>query len=219
MNNIKSFSVINYDKLKGDIHVLGCGAIGSKVITELVRLNLGSKIIAYDFDLVEGKNINNQAYLNQHIGMKKTDAIKNLCKLIDPEFPIRVVDKEVKSLSNDPDDIVIICLDNYDARVNVLKSLRGDPLVVIGGANKAGGNVEVVKGDYSALIKEYGQLESGNEYDEQDLTPCGSPISISHRIQTIANIICEQVVKYNDTKESINKNLVFSLPDYFFVME
>ena len=78
MINTKSFSIIDKDKIKGDIHVVGVGALGSRVVENLVRLNLASKIIVYDMDIVEEKNLNNQAYFQRHIGMRKVDAMKDL---------------------------------------------------------------------------------------------------------------------------------------------
>ena len=60
MLNSKSFHVIDKDKVQGNIHIVGVGALGSRVVENLVRLNLTSKIIVYDMDQVEEKNLNNQ---------------------------------------------------------------------------------------------------------------------------------------------------------------
>jgi molybdopterin/thiamine biosynthesis adenylyltransferase len=217
MLNTKSFSVIDRDKIKGNIHVVGCGAMGSLFIQNLCRLNLSTKIIAYDMDVVEEKNLNNQAYFRKHIGMKKVDAIKDLASMIDDEGAIRIQDREVKYLRTNSNDVVVLAIDNYHARAAILERITGNPLVISGGVNARGGNVEVIRGDYKTLAAEYAALESGQEYDEDDLTPCGSPISIYHRINTEASLMAEELVTNYGGTEDISKNVVFDLPNLFFV--
>lgn len=219
MNNMKSFGVIDQDKIDGNIHIVGCGAIGSLAAENLIRLNLVSKIIAYDFDEVEDKNLNNQAYLRKHIGMAKVEALKDLAAMIDEDKKLRIKNKKVDYIRTKSSDIVILALDNYEARANIIANLEGSPLLVVAGANARGGNVEVVRGDYSAILEEYKNLPSGQEYDQDDMTACGSPISIYHRIRTIASIVAEEVVNNYNNTNSINKNILLELPSMFLVTE
>ena len=68
--SLEYFDPLN--SFKGAIHVIGVGAMGSRIAELLVRLGI-PKIHIWDMDIVEAKNITNQAYLHHHIGMKKTD--------------------------------------------------------------------------------------------------------------------------------------------------
>lgn len=219
MNNIKSFHIIDRDKIKGNIHVVGAGALGSQVIERLVRLNLASKIIAYDMDVVEEKNLNNQAFLYEHIGFNKVDAIQDLASKIDPEAKLRIKNKQVEYIRTKDDDIIVLAIDNFEARAKILDNIEGNPLVISGGVSSIGGNFEIIRGteNYARLSKEYSTLESGLEYDENDLTPCGSPISIYHRIGFAASLISDAVIKYYNDPEPQNKNIIFDTPNLIII--
>lgn len=213
MINIKSFHVIDKQHIKGNIHLVGCGALGSLIGQNLVRLNLGSKIIAYDFDVVEDKNLNNQAYLAKHVGQPKVEAFKDLSEMIDPESEIRVKNKKVEWLVTQDDDIIILAIDNFSARKSILEGITGTPLLISGGISSIGGNIEVVRGNYEKLASEYADIEGEPEYDENDLTPCGSPISIFHRINFAASVACDQLIQEHNREEDVYKNIVFDTPN------
>lgn len=219
MNNIKSFSVIDQSSITGNIHIVGCGALGSQIAERLFRLNLTSKIIAYDFDIVEEKNLNNQTYFLQHIGLPKVEALADIAKSIDPDATLRYKNKKIKRLIHKEDDIIILALDNFNTRSKILESITGNPLVLSGGVSSYGGNIEITRGteNYQTLAEEYSKLPSGQEYDEDDLTPCGSPISIYHRIGIAAAIACEAIIKYKDSQDPLKKNIMYDLPNYLII--
>lgn len=66
------------------IHVIGVGAIGSTLVEMLVRLGF-ENIHIYDFDTVTDYNVTNQMYRTIDIGGKKTTALMQMCKDINPE--------------------------------------------------------------------------------------------------------------------------------------
>lgn len=215
MLNVKSFSVIDKDKIKGNIHIVGVGALGSRVAENLIRLNLASKIIVYDMDVVEEKNINNQAYTKKHVGMTKVDAMRAIAEDIDPDARLRIKNKKVEYIRTKNDDVVILALDSFQARASILSQIEGEPLVISGGISSFGGNFEVARGKetYGKLATEYASLPDDQEYDENDLTPCGSPISIFHRIGYAASLIAEEVVKNYDKPDVIETNTLFDVPN------
>lgn len=219
MINIKSFSIIDSHKVKGNIHIVGCGALGSMAAENLIRLNLASKIIAYDFDVVEDKNLNNQAYFKQHVGMNKVDALKDLANTIDEDATIRTKNKKVEYIRTSSDDVVILSLDNYPSRASILRNIEGYPLVIIGGANPSGGNVEVFRGDYDKVAKEYEDLGDAPEYDPDELTTCGSPISVYPRLRGVATIMAEQVIKHQDKTDMFYNNFMLDVPFSLLVRE
>lgn len=215
MINSKSFYTIDKDKIKGNIHIVGVGALGSQVAEGLIRLNLASKIIVYDMDTVEEKNLNNQAFLHEHIGMSKVEAIQDLSNRIDPDAKLRGKNKKVEYIRTSDDDIVILAIDNFESRGKILEQIEGNPLVISGGISSIGGNFETVRGaeNYKKLSREYLALESGLEYDENDMTPCGSPISIYHRVRYAASLISDAVIKFYDEQSEMNSNTIFDVPN------
>ncbi len=73
-----------YDRLKSArVGIAGLGGLGSNIAAALVRSGVGHLTVA-DFDRVELSNINRQAYSLGHIGMKKTDALKEILAGINP---------------------------------------------------------------------------------------------------------------------------------------
>ena len=78
MNLSKSLEFFNpINDVQGAIHIIGIGAMGSRVAELLARLGTPTLHI-WDMDIVEDKNIANQVYLHHQIGMKKTDALEEL---------------------------------------------------------------------------------------------------------------------------------------------
>ena len=221
MINTKSFSIIDKSQIKGNIHVVGVGALGSRVVENLVRLNLASKIVVYDMDIVEEKNLNNQCYFRHHIGMPKVEAIRDFAGMIDSDEKVRIKNKKVEYIRTKSDDILILAIDNFEARGQILSQIEGNPLVISGGISSIGGNFEVVRGadNYLKLANEYLSLPSGLEYDENDLTPCGSPISIFHRIGFAASLIADSIIGNYNSTEDINTNIIFDTPNKIIIQD
>lgn len=73
-----------HDKIKKSIvGIAGLGGLGSNVAISLVRLGIG-KLVLIDYDVVEPSNLNRQQYFINHIGMLKTEALKDQLRNINP---------------------------------------------------------------------------------------------------------------------------------------
>lgn len=81
--SLEYFDPIN--SVNAPIHVIGVGAMGSRIAELLVRLGI-PKIHIWDMDTVEDKNITNQLYQHRHIGMRKVDAMEKMLKDINPQL-------------------------------------------------------------------------------------------------------------------------------------
>lgn len=89
-----------FDKLKKSVvGVAGLGGLGSNIVLALARSGVGKMIIA-DFDVVEPSNLNRQAYLVEHLGLKKTEAMKDLISRTNPYTEI-----ETHSLYIEPNNV------------------------------------------------------------------------------------------------------------------
>lgn len=76
---MRSRGVFDPAKFREDIHIYGVGATGSHVVKQLVLHGVpGSQIHVYDFDVVEGHNLANTVYTNEHVGMPKVEALQKL---------------------------------------------------------------------------------------------------------------------------------------------
>lgn len=83
--SLEYFDPIN--QVKESIHIIGIGAMGSRVAELIARLGV-TKLHIWDMDTVEDKNITNQVYYHHQIGMLKTDALEEILKDINPQIKV-----------------------------------------------------------------------------------------------------------------------------------
>jgi len=92
MNLDKSFEFFRPDMCDSKIHIIGCGSVGSTVAELLARFGL-EDFVLYDFDYVEPHNIVNQMFTAKHIGMPKTEALKQILQDINPDIDPQIEDE------------------------------------------------------------------------------------------------------------------------------
>ncbi|MDR1774401.1 MAG: thiamine biosynthesis protein ThiF [Clostridioides sp.] len=108
-----------YSKLsKSTVIIFGLGGLGSNIAISLARVGV-CRLILIDYDVVEPSNLNRQQYFVEDIGKKKTQAIKDMIKKINPYVEVEVldmfVDKEsLKQIDKyfEYSDVIIEAFDN-----------------------------------------------------------------------------------------------------------
>ena len=124
MNLSKSLEYFDpLNQVDGAIHIIGVGAMGSRVAELLARLGI-RKIHIWDMDTVEDKNITNQAYYHRHIGMKKTDALEDLLKDINPKIE---VSKHGEYTAQPITGYIFLCVDSIELRYKIAKNNELNP--------------------------------------------------------------------------------------------
>ena len=83
MNLAKSYDYFQPESLKGRVHIIGCGSVGSALAELLARYGI-TEMSLYDFDKVEEKNIVNQMFDTRHIGRDKVSALAEMLYDINP---------------------------------------------------------------------------------------------------------------------------------------
>ena len=118
LNLSKSYDFFKPEEVTERIHIIGCGSVGSTVTELLTRFGL-TKLTLYDFDKVEPKNLANQLFRQEHIGMEKVNALANMLCEINPEIKssIRVASHGyvVQKLSG----YIFLAVDNIDLRRDI----------------------------------------------------------------------------------------------------
>lgn len=126
MNLVKSYDYFKPETVTSRIHIIGCGAVGSTVAENLVRMGL-TKITLYDFDTVESKNVANQMYREIDIGKAKVDALAEMLADINPliknDLKIERAGYSDQFLSG----YVILCVDNIDLRREIATKNKTNP--------------------------------------------------------------------------------------------
>jgi len=111
----KSYTFFKPEEVKERIHIIGCGSVGSTVAELLARFGL-TKLSLYDFDIVEPKNLANQLFRQEHVGMTKTQALTDMLSEINPEITHNIKTFPNGYTGQRLSGYVFLCIDNIDLR-------------------------------------------------------------------------------------------------------
>ncbi|EFN84866.1 ubiquitin-like modifier-activating enzyme 5 [Harpegnathos saltator] len=126
--------VDNYEKIRElTIAIVGIGGVGSVTAEMLTRCGIG-KLILFDYDCVELANMNRLFFQPHQAGQSKVVAAACTLQHINPDVEIETCDYNITSvdyfqnfmhtiskcsLKKGPVDLVLSCVDNYEARMTV----------------------------------------------------------------------------------------------------
>jgi len=128
LNLAKSYDFFKPEEVRERIHIIGCGSVGSTVAELLARFGL-TGITLYDFDKAEPKNLANQMFRQEHIGMNKTDALAGMLQEINPEIKSRLK-IEPDGFSNQRlSGYVFLCVDNIELRREIAVANKDSPYI------------------------------------------------------------------------------------------
>lgn len=125
---------------KVSVGIAGLGGLGSNAAVALARIGIG-RLLLVDFDVVEPSNLNRQQYFVKHIGMKKTEALKEIIAWCNPFVKVDIVDTFIDE-NNIVDifkdiDIIIEAFDNPVSKAvitnTVLTKMKDKKIVAASG--------------------------------------------------------------------------------------
>ena len=116
-----------FEKVKATrVAVAGLGGLGSNIAVSLARTGVGN-LHLIDFDIVEPSNLNRQQYKIKHLGLYKTEALKNEIEEINPFIKVTIdtvqVTEENVQLLFKNDDIICEAFDNPRAKALLVNTL------------------------------------------------------------------------------------------------
>lgn len=125
------------------VAVAGLGGLGSNIAVSLARSGVGHLLLV-DFDLVDVTNLNRQMYMIPHLGMPKTEALREILAQINPWLDVRteqvlVTPENVRELFG-AWPIVCEAFDRADQKAMLVSSLLAQcpETVVVSGNGMAG---------------------------------------------------------------------------------
>ena len=124
MRNMRSQDIADISGVK--FHIVGCGAIGSSVATQLARLG-ANQFYLYDFDKVGIENVGVSQYVNEDIGKTKVDALYTHIKKIECSIEIELSNSKFKYYEGTKNDILVLGLDSMSTRIEIVKLLAKCP--------------------------------------------------------------------------------------------
>lgn len=189
MNLSKSLEYFDpLNQVKSAIHIIGVGAMGSRIAELLVRLGI-PKIHIWDFDTVEDKNIANQLYMHRHIGMKKVDALESILRSINPQL---VVVKHDKYLDQPLAGYVFLCVDSIELRYKIANQNKDNEYIkAMFDTRMRLEDAQSYGADWTDEAQRKAFLATMNFTDEEakEATPvsaCGTTLSVASTVVTTA---------------------------------
>ena len=191
MDVSKFYEFFQPEKCKEMIHIVGCGAVGSTIAELLVRMGL-TKFTLYDFDTVMPHNIANQMFRAGDITKKKTDALENIMKEINPEVEVVKVDKYDGQQLN---GYVFMAVDKISIRRQIVEDNMMNPYVkAVFDARISLFDAQGYAAKWSSHTEKKNLLNSMNFTDEEAdaLTPvsaCNMALSVAPTVRLICGYI------------------------------
>lgn len=128
---------------KAYVGIAGLGGLGSNIAMMLARSGIG-RLLLIDFDVVEPSNLNRQHYMVSHLGMPKSEAIKDLILQANPYIKLDTRNLQITG-ENAPElfkdcDLVCEAFDKPEAKAELVNSLLENcpGLPIISGSGMAG---------------------------------------------------------------------------------
>lgn len=201
MNLNKHLDFIQPSNYIKPIHIIGVGAVGSRMAEILVRLGF-SNINIYDFDIVEDVNVTNQLYTAYDVGQLKIDALERHLKQINP---LVVISKQERYTNQKLDGAVFLCVDSIVLRREIVtSSLRNNKIDVMFDMRMRLTDAQ----GYAAIWEDKNQVEtllnSMSFNDEDDLTPvsvCGTSLNVAPTVLTLISAQIMNFISYIKTRQ------------------
>ena len=110
-------------RLPQSVAVVGCGGVGTWAAYLLAMAGV-QNLWLFDFDTISGSNLNRIPFTNEHIGMLKTEAVRDLILKIRPDCNVLCMGKFseglVKSIHlSEEVDVVVVTTDSLKSRKEV----------------------------------------------------------------------------------------------------
>lgn len=125
-----SDNIISMDKIaeklkNATVGIAGLGGLGSNVAVTLTRIGIGKLVLA-DFDKVDKSNLNRQQYFLRHIGMYKTEALKEVLHDINTDVAIEITNVFVDETNIEQlfkhVDIIVEAFDNSQSKATLVNT-------------------------------------------------------------------------------------------------
>lgn len=195
MRNMRSQDIADISGVK--FHIVGCGAIGSSVATQLARLG-ADQFYLYDFDKVGIENVGVSQYIDSDIGKTKVQALRSHLWSIDDSITSDITIGKFTSYQGSKDDILVLGLDSMAARMEIVKLIAqcpDKPSIVIDGRMGAEQYQQYIYNNITVKKYEkdwYSDKDSDPEPCTRKATSYCSNMSGSFISNSIKNIVMKQ---------------------------
>lgn len=239
--------VKDYEKIRDcTVIIVGVGGVGSVAAEMLTRCGIG-KLILYDYDKVELANMNRLFYQPHQSGMSKVEAASKTLSFINPDvefefynYDITKVDNYVHLLdkiqhgaklsvslddenseaSNSRVNLVLSCVDNFEARMTINRACNEVNQVWMESGvseNAVSGHIQVIKPGETACFACAPPLVVASNIDERTLKKEGvCAASLPTTMAIVAGMLVQNSLKYLLDFGKVTPYLGYNALDDFF---
>ncbi|CAJ0596356.1 unnamed protein product [Cylicocyclus nassatus] len=207
--------VKDYEKIREKtVAVVGIGGVGSVVAEMLTRCAIG-KLILFDYDKVELANMNRLFYQPHQSGLSKVEAAKDTLTHINPDVVIETHNYNIitvenfnkfvdcirhGSLSGGKVDLVLSCVDNFEARMCVNTACNEENQVWMESGvseNAVSGHIQYIEPGRTACFACIPPLVVASNIDERTLKREGvCAASLPTTMAVVAGFLVQNTLKY-----------------------
>jgi len=206
--------VNNYERIREfTVAVVGVGGVGSVTAEMLTRCGIG-KLLLFDYDKVELANMNRLFFQPHQSGLSKVEAAANTLTFINPDVSIETHNYNITtmdnfnhfmdrishgSLSGGPVDLVLSCVDNFEARmaINTACNELGQAWFESGvSENAVSGHIQLIVPGQSACFACAPPLIVASKIDERTLKKDGvCAASLPTTMGVVAGFLVQNTLK------------------------
>ena len=198
ISTIRHESIINPRIDNPPFTIVGCGAVGSRIFMSLIELGM-TRIRCIDFDYVEPHNLANQAFMHEHVGMNKGEALQFLYETKTGEPCPSTITAHIAHIP-DPaihlDGILFLIVDSFASRREIIESLTAPlPYYVIDTrmASTHGNAIGFSPSD-PQQVEAY--LATLGDDDTAEQSACGTSITVGPTASIIANLAVWHAINF-----------------------
>ncbi|EFA02985.1 ubiquitin-like modifier-activating enzyme 5 [Tribolium castaneum] len=227
--------VNNYENIRNfSVAIVGVGGVGSVTAEMLTRCGIG-RLILFDYDKVELANMNRLFFQPHQSGLSKVEAAAETLKNINPDVDILTYNYNITSienfdnfsnilrtgsLTNGPVDLVLSCVDNFEARFTINAVCNEFNLTWFESGvseNAVSGHVQFIVPGETACFACAPPLVVASNIDEKTLKRDGvCAASLPTTMGVIAGFLVQNALKYLLKFGNVSNYLGYSaLTDFF----
>lgn len=200
MNLNKHQEFFDPTQVKEEIHIIGCGAIGSTVAEMLTRLGF-TQLHLYDFDTVTSHNITNQMFRTKDIEKPKTECLAEILLDINPDIQLELHNEGYNEFTRLA-GLVFIAVDSIELRKEIVTQQRYNKAIrfvidcrmELTSAQSYAAEWE----DETAITKLLGTMDFTSE-EAKEATPvsaCGTTLSVTPTVRAIVCFAISNLINY-----------------------
>lgn len=212
---LRQLDIFNPSSFFYDCHIIGCGAVGSRLAECLVRLGV-KNLNLYDADFVDSHNVPTGIFIPEQEGIRKVGATKNQlsylasysgCEItMHPEM----VTKE-KGLRGLP-GIVFLCVDTMSARREIWNAcIKQNPGVHLMIEIRIGGQEGRIYTVLPCDLLHIRSWEEVSQYRDEDAPePACTNRAVITTVNVAVGIAAQQLILWH-SKSLLSNSIVFGL--------